>query len=90
MQISISIAVRGLSVGISNTQKLVNSFETRVLADGGTFEAGDCLNTTLIGLGGISDEWLIIFDFRQRVLTDGGVFEAESCLNTTLTNLNNI
>ena len=90
MQISISNTIRGGISGISNVQKLIKSFKTRVLADGGIFEAGLCLKNTLIGLGGISDEGLIVFNFQQRVLTDSGIIESQPCLLTTLTNLNNI
>ena len=39
MQISISNTIRGGISGISNVQKLIKSFKTRVLADGGIFEA---------------------------------------------------
>jgi hypothetical protein len=90
MQISISNSIRGFRGGIGNTQKIVNLFNTRVFADGGTFEAESCLKNTIIELGGMSNEGLIVFNFQQRVLTDGGVCEAQDCLINTLKNLNNI
>lgn len=37
---------------IDTTQDFENKFITRVKADGGTFENYNCLNTTLLGLGG--------------------------------------
>jgi hypothetical protein len=37
---------------IDTTQDLQNKFITRVKANGGTFENYNCLNTTLLGLGG--------------------------------------
>lgn len=37
---------------IDTTQDLENKFITRVKANGGTFENYNCLNTTLLGLGG--------------------------------------
>lgn len=89
INIGIGLAWKKRSIN-TTINSLINSFETRVLADEGTFEARACLTKTLVSLGGISYKGLVIFNFLQRVSIDGGAFEAESCLNTTLTNLNNI
>jgi hypothetical protein len=90
MQISISNSIKGFRGGKNNVQKVVDAFKSRVLADGGTFEAEGCLKKTLIELGGFSNEGLIVFNFQQRVFIEGGVCEAQTCLIDTLTNLNNI
>ena len=49
----------GISLPLSNkgnvtpTQKIVNTFKARVIADGGVFEAKACLNAQLITLNNI-------------------------------------
>jgi hypothetical protein len=91
MQISISNTIKGSRSGLSGTQQLINAFKARVLADGGIFEAEQCLKKTLIGLGGISSyEGFLISNFTTRVLADSGIIEAQSCLLTTLENLDRI
>jgi len=40
--------------GLTSTQTIVNDFEVRVLADGGVFEAEDCLEAQLIILNNIA------------------------------------
>lgn len=68
--------------------KIISDFKTRVLADGGTFEAQTCLQKTLASLliefGEVEE---IIYDFKTRVLANGGLFEAETCLSTILNEL---
>ena len=39
--------------GVTPTQKLVNAFKTRVIADGGNFEAKACLDAQLVILNNI-------------------------------------
>ena len=98
MQISISNSIKGALPSSGGTPPIgtpfiftvVDAFKSRVLADGGTFEAEGCLKKTLIELGGFSNEGLIVFNFQQRVFIEGGVCEAQTCLIDTLTNLNNI
>ena len=53
----------GIGIGISPvfsskpsytaTQKIVNAFKARVIADGGVFEAGACLDAQLVILNNI-------------------------------------
>ena len=57
------------------------NFRFRVEADGGTYEAGSCLDDALAELGvgseTLTNEWV---DFhRDRVEADGGIFEGENC-----------
>jgi hypothetical protein len=73
--------------GSSIISTLIFNFEIRVAADGGTFEAQNCLNTTLNYLNSITS---LVGDFKERVYADGGVVEAQECLVTTINNLNNI
>jgi surface protein len=51
IQIGINIAIKGISSSLVST--IVNDFETRVLADGGVFEAKPCLITQLTFLNNI-------------------------------------
>jgi hypothetical protein len=51
IQIGINIAVKGISSSL--IADLVNNFETRVLADGGIFEAKSCLIVQLAFLNNI-------------------------------------
>jgi len=51
IQIGINIAVKG--IGSSLIADLVNAFETRVIADGGVFEAKACLIAQLASLNNI-------------------------------------
>lgn len=68
--------------------RYINNFKTRVLADGGTFEAQTCLQKTLssllINFGEVEE---IVYNFKTRIIADGATFEAESCLLTTLNEL---
>ena len=40
--------------GVTPTEKIVNTFKARVIADGGVFEAQACLNAQLIILSNIA------------------------------------
>lgn len=60
---------------------VVDEFKSRVLADGGTFEADACLKRQITSLGGVNGIALkTTSDFAQRVLADGGTYEADNCL----------
>ena len=70
---------------------VANKFKDRVLADGGTFEAENCLISEINSLGGIYGVALnTISDFAKRVQTDGGTFEAENCLLNTINSLGGV
>ena len=70
---------------------VVNKFKDRVLADGGTFEAENCLISEINSLGGVRGVALnTISDFAKRVQTDGGTFEAENCLLNTINSLGGV
>jgi hypothetical protein len=70
---------------------VIERFEDRVLADGGTFEAFNCLKNQVDSLGGVSGIALnTITDFAARVLADGGVFESENCLLNTINDLGGV
>jgi hypothetical protein len=73
--------------GGSLANSIANDFRTRVLADGGTFEAYSCL------VGDINEllsQPQIATTFNLRVLADSGTFEQINCLQTTITDLQNI
>ena len=70
---------------------VANKFKDRVLADGGTFEANNCLKNQINSLGGVFGVALnTISDFANRVQTDGGTFEAENCLLNTINDLGGV
>jgi hypothetical protein len=70
---------------------VVETFKDRVLADGGTFEADNCLKNEIISLGGVNGVALnTISDFANRVQTDGGTFEAENCLLNIINSLGGV
>jgi hypothetical protein len=70
---------------------VIEKFEDRVLADGGTFEAFNCLKNQVGSLGGVSGIALnTITDFSSRVLADGGVFESENCLLNIINDLGGV
>jgi len=52
--------------GTSQVGAQVSTFENRVITDGGTFEAGGCLNEFLKSLGG-TDSYAGVLDVRQDV-----------------------
>lgn len=64
------------------TRTIADDYRNRVLADGGTYEAGDCVNDALTALGvgteTRSDIWQQYTE--ERVIADGGTFEASSCV----------
>jgi hypothetical protein len=70
---------------------VIEKFEDRVLADGGTFEAFNCLKSEVDSLGGVYGIALnTITDFSARVLADGGVYESENCLLNTINDLGGV
>lgn len=70
---------------------IIERFEDRVLADGGTFEAPNCLKNKIESLGGVNGIALnTISDFSQRVLADGGVIESENCLLNQINDLGGV
>jgi hypothetical protein len=70
---------------------ILNKFKSRVIADGGTFEADNCLKNNIIALGGVYGVGLnTISDFAKRVQTDGGTFEAENCLLNIINSLGGV
>jgi len=81
----------GIGIGIPYNKVLSNpivgAFKARVLADGGTFAAEGCLNSTINSLQALNQ---IATTFNLRVLADSGTFEQINCLQTTITDLQNI
>jgi hypothetical protein len=70
---------------------ILNKFKSRVIADGGTFEADNCLKNNIIALGGVYGVALnTINDFANRVVADGGTFEAENCLLNIINSLGGV
>ncbi len=70
---------------------VIEKFEDRVLADGGTFEAFNCLKTEVDSLGGVYGVALnTITNFAARVLADGGVYESENCLLNIINDLGGV
>jgi hypothetical protein len=84
-----------LGIGVSWIRKTTNllsrsivyDFKSRVTADGGTFEAGVCMQLTIDNL---LRQPQTITTFKLRVLADGGGFEAETCMQATVDGLKNI
>lgn len=70
-----------------NRNQIVNQFKKRVIDDGGTFEAENCLVSFLNNLQSKNQ---IATTFNLRVLADSGTFEQINCLQTTITDLQNI
>lgn len=70
---------------------VVDRFKERVEDDGGTFEAGTCLQNNILSLGGVYGVGLnTITDFSQRVLADSGTFESGNCLLQTINSLGGV
>ena len=70
---------------------ILNKFKNRVIADGGTFEADNCLKNNIIALGGVYGVALnTITDFANRVIADGGIFESENCLLNIINSLGGV
>ena len=66
---------------------IVDQFETRVLTDGGTFEAFACVTAALQDMG--EETYFDIFDtYIQRMTDDGATLEGEDCLISQLFILN--
>ena len=67
--------------------QIVDTFQERVEADGGTIEGYDCLVAALQDLG--EDTYYDIFDtYIQRMTDDGATLEGEECLIDQLFILN--
>ena len=67
----------------------VNSFNARVVADGGFFESRECLILSLYELQGSYSKFKQILElFEDRVFRDEGSYESQSCLEDTLIKLN--
>jgi len=64
---------------------IVTAFYTRVIADGGTFEAEGCLNSFVAELLSINQ---IATTFNMRVIADSGTLESINCLQTFITSIN--
>ena len=70
---------------------ILNKFKDRVIADGGTFEADNCLKNNIIALGDVYGVALnTITDFANRVVADGGIFESENCLLNIINSLGGV
>ena len=67
--------------------QIVDAFQERVEADGGTFEGYDCVVAALQDLG--ENTYYDIFDtYIQRMTDDGATLEGEQCLIDQLFILN--
>jgi hypothetical protein len=75
------------SKGINLINILALGFQNKVISDGGTFEAINCLSNTINQLQALNQ---IATSFNIQVLNDNGTFEEINCLQTTITNLQNI
>jgi len=53
LSLGISLATSNKGGALTPTQKLVNAFKARVIADGGNFEAKACLDAQLVILNNI-------------------------------------
>lgn len=65
------------------TLKAVSDYFNRVEADGGTYEAGECLKFAIEALGGVTDTaqaYYILNLFKFRVEQDGGTVEGDDCV----------
>ena len=82
--------ILGTNLVWSYVDVLINQFKTRVLSDGGTFEAEPCFIIQLnqIEIGSYVDALNI--QFKTRVLADNGTFEAEYYLTIQLNQIKNI
>ena len=66
---------------------ITDAFRARVIADGGLFEAYDCLVAALQDLG--EDNFYEVFDtYILRMTDDGAILENRDCLVNELFNLN--
>ena len=87
--------ILGIGIGIPFGRRggIVQSFKSRVAADGGTFEAAACLASTINALKAIDiypQGDAIIQAFQVRVAADSGTFEAYNCGIIAVQNLANI
>lgn len=67
---------------------IVRGFETRIIADGGTLEARNCVNKAVSNSVPV-DFGRYTFDaFSTRVVTDSGSSEARNCAIDSINTLN--
>ena len=83
--IGLGIGIQYSKVGGIDTQ--AQALYDRVIADGGTFEAYNCLVGDINELLSLNQ---IATTFNLRVLADSGTFASINCLQTTITDLQNI
>jgi len=81
----IGIPFNKRSGGQANT--IVNAFKARVISEGGTFEATNCMVAQINELLSLEQ---IVTTFNLRVVAAGGTFEAVNCCQTIITDLQNI
>lgn len=72
------------------TIRAVSDYFERVEADGGTYEAGECLKFAIEQLGGVTDTaqaYYILSLYKYRVEQDGGTVEGDDCVVNDLQEL---
>lgn len=72
------------------TIRAVSDYFERVEADGGTYEAGECLKFAIERLGGVTDTaqaYYILSLYKYRVEQDGGTVEGDDCVVNDLQEL---
>lgn len=79
--------------GSNRISQLVSAYKTRVLSDGGTFEAEQCMvnniqSLTNIDIYPVGDAVMIAL--RNRAVADSGTFEAYNCGIINIQSLSNI
>jgi hypothetical protein len=73
--------------GFGSPDDIAQAFSSQVIADGGTFEAINCLTQNIGILQALNQ---IATSFNLQVVADSGTFEQINCLQTNITNLQNI
>lgn len=63
---------------INYVNQYIDTFKSFVVADGGVFEAENCLYNTLNGE--LSNGFVLTDSFSKKVIADLGTMEANSCL----------
>jgi hypothetical protein len=72
MQISISNTIGSLRPFYNGVDYIINTYTSRVIADGGVVESINCVRNAFIGYD-------LKTQYETRVLADGGVLEATDC-----------
>ena len=75
------------------TSSFVSAFKARVLADGGTFEAEQCMVNNIKSLANIDIYPFgdaVMIALRDRAVADSGTFEAYNCGIIAIQSLANI